>query len=81
MTTLRGGASLGAGLAVTGLSPCAFWGRYFALGGIHTRIELLAYLDGDTAWTLFEHDVAVLALNEYCDTLGLGYPVAYAQEL
>jgi hypothetical protein len=33
------------------------------------------------SWTFFEHDVAVLALYEYCDTLGLGYPVAYAHEL
>jgi hypothetical protein len=81
MTTLRAGTSLSTGLAITGLSLGAFWGRYCALSGSHTAHELLVYLEGDSAWTVLEHDVAAHALNECCATMGLGFPVAYAHEL
>jgi hypothetical protein len=81
MITVRGGTSLGTGLAITGLGLIPFWGLYFALGGSHTPDELQAYLNGESAWTAHEHDAAAHALNEYCTTIGLGYPVAYANEL
>jgi hypothetical protein len=32
-------------------------------------------------WPAIEHNAAAYALNEYCNDLGLGLPVRYAEEL
>jgi hypothetical protein len=74
MNALSAGTSLSIGLALSGLGFHVFWSRYAALGGAYDP-------DGDITWSAAEHDVAAQTLNECCATLGLGVPVAYADEL
>jgi hypothetical protein len=81
MRTLTAGTSLVTGLAMTRLGLRTFWLRYAALGGSCAPHELVGYLDGELEWPAPEHDVAAHALNEYCAEMGLGHPVAYADEV
>jgi hypothetical protein len=81
MRTLQAGASLTVGMALTGLRVSALWVRYASLGGSHSPDELQDYLDDEAPWSAREHDVAAQALNERCSDLGLGLPVAYANEV
>jgi hypothetical protein len=81
MNALNAGTSLSIGLALSGLGFHVFWSRYAALGGGYDPDQMLAYLRDEIPWPAIEHDVAARALNECCATLGLGVPVAYADEL
>ena len=81
MNALSAGTSLSIGLALSGLGFHVFWSRYAASGGVHGPDEMLAYLRGEITWSAAEHDVAARALNACCASLGLGVPVAYANEV
>jgi hypothetical protein len=81
MTTIKAGASLATGLAMTDLSIDDFWLRYFALGGCYPRRVLEEYIYGGGCGSAPEHDVAAHALNEYLTDHGMDHPVAYATDL
>ena len=81
MDVVHAGAALAAGLALTDLDDSDLWARYLALGGSHTRLELVNYLRGSNAWAAHEHDVAALAINEYTADHGMDHPVSYADEV
>jgi hypothetical protein len=78
MNTVQAGISIATGLALTDLGVQELWGRYFTLGGTHTRLELATYLSGETAWSEVEHDLAARALNDYCTERGLNHRVTYS---
>jgi hypothetical protein len=81
MRTIKGGAALAVGLAMTGLSIDDFWLRYFALGGSCPLRVLERYMNGGSSCSAYEHDVAAQALNEYLVDQGMDHPVAYAKDL
>ena len=81
METISGGTALAAGLGLTDLDVQTFWGRYFALGGAHSRYQLAQYVSGGCVWAVIEHDIAAYALNEYCTEHGLDHPVMYSDEI
>jgi hypothetical protein len=81
MKAVHAGFALAAGLALTDLDDIDLWNRYFALGGAHSRPELVRYLNGHGAWTAHEHNVAAHAVNEYTSDRGMDHPVGYADEV
>ena len=81
MRSVKAGASLATGLALTHLDVQDLWGRYVALGGCHSRLELATYISGETAWSTEQHDIAAHALNEFTSDRGLDHPVRYASDL
>jgi hypothetical protein len=81
MSDLEGGTALASGLAFSDLSVSEMWVRYVGLSGAHTQQELQTYLDGHSAWSRSQHDVAAHALNEYFVQRGLDHLVAYAHEI
>ena len=76
-----GGVALAAGVALTGLSDPAIWDRYYAMGGMLSRVRLTAYLAGDESWPGLEHDVATQAVNEALWESGIGSVVPYSRDL
>lgn len=54
--------------------------RYFALGGMHSALELQAILYGALSTTPHDHDVIAHALNERFVELGGNHPVPYADD-
>jgi hypothetical protein len=81
METVKAGPSLAVGLALTDLDVQDLWGRYVALGGVHSRLELALYISGETAWTPEQHDIAATALNEFTSDRGMDHPVRYARDV
>jgi hypothetical protein len=81
VSVVHAGSALAAGLALTDLNDRDLWSRYLALGGSHTRPELVRYLDGHDSWTAHEHDVAAHAINEYTSERGMDHPVSYSNEV
>jgi len=81
MSTVHAGSALAAGLALTDLDVQQLWGRYFALGGSHSRQELASYLRGEGEWSASDHDIAAHAINEYTDAQGMDHPVSYSHEV
>jgi hypothetical protein len=81
MSTVHAGSALAAGLGLTDMSVSDLWTAYVALGGAHSRRELAEYLDGESAWSANEHDMAAHALNEHTSEQGMDHPVSYANEL
>ena len=75
---VKAGNSLAATLATAELDVSQLWLRYFAVGGGCSRQALKSYLAGTTAWSAHEHDVVVLALNEYFLEQGMDHPIRYA---
>ncbi|WP_163720671.1 hypothetical protein [Mycolicibacterium psychrotolerans] len=45
------------------------WLRYFALGGVASRFELEAYLNGALALPPLQHDIVAHAINERLDEI------------
>lgn len=82
MDTVRAGAALVAGLALTDLNVRDLWVRYLALGGSHSCDELDQYLRGrGEDWNAVEHDTAAHAINEETSDHGLDHPASYAKDL
>jgi hypothetical protein len=89
--TVRTGAALATGLALSDLTFDEFWVQYLWMGGHHSRGQLITYLSGDTEWPLpdhdydydydYDYDAAAQVLNERCADLHLGHPVLYAHEI
>ncbi len=48
----------------TGLTIADLWLRYFAYGGVASRFELDAYLNGALALPPLQHDIVAQAINE-----------------
>ena len=81
METVKAGPSLAVGLALTGIAVQDLWGRYVALGGLHSRLDLALYISGETAWATDQHDIAATALNEFTSERGMDHPVSYARDV
>ena len=79
--TIHEGSSLLPALAFSGLSVDEMWLDYWALGGSRQVEDLVTYMAGGSAWSAREHDLAALALNEECHSLGFGYPAAYGKDI
>jgi len=52
-----------------GLTTAELWLRYFAYGGIASRFELDAYLNGALALPPLQHDIVAQAINERLDEI------------
>lgn len=53
----------------TGLTVAELWLRYFAYGGVASRFELDAYLNGALALPPLQHDIVAQAINERLDEI------------
>jgi hypothetical protein len=78
MDTIDAGSELAAGLVVGDLTVADLWVRYYALTGRHSQDDLTSYVRGEIQWRPRQHNIAVLALNEYLHDRGVEHRVNYA---
>ena len=64
----------------TGLSVPDLWYRYFALGGMHSALDVEAYLYGALIADVYDRDLLAVALNERFAELGGDHPVPYSDD-
>jgi hypothetical protein len=71
------GLSLGAGLALSGLTFNELWLRQLAIGGSLAEVELEAGVLGLLRLDAYQHDLIAQAINEHFIDNDGGHRVAY----
>ena len=64
----------------TRLSVADLWYRYLALGGMHSALDIEAYLYGALIADDYDRDLLSVALNERFAELGGDHPLPYSHD-